>query len=75
MYIGEYVEKAMQFSSQRGCIQQVLVFLYFFMGGMFWLFIVELFYLSFIICMLALLLTPLAGLHFCVGLDFVTPLL
>jgi hypothetical protein len=29
----------------------------------------------FIICMLTLLLMPLAGLHFCVGLDFVTPLL
>jgi hypothetical protein len=29
--------------------------------------------LSFIICMLSLLLMPLAGLHFCVGLDFVTP--
>jgi hypothetical protein len=28
---------------------------------------------SFIICMLTLLLIPLAGLHFCVGLDFVTP--
>ncbi len=28
---------------------------------------------SFIICMLTLLLMPLAGLHFCVGLDFVTP--
>jgi hypothetical protein len=30
---------------------------------------------SFIICMLTLLLMPLAGLHFCVELDFVTPLL
>jgi hypothetical protein len=30
---------------------------------------------SFIICMLTLLLMPLAGLHFCVVLDFVTPLL
>jgi hypothetical protein len=29
---------------------------------------------SFIICMLTLLLMPLAGLHICVGLDFVTPL-
>jgi hypothetical protein len=29
---------------------------------------------SFIICILTLLLMPLAGLHFCVGLDFVTPL-
>jgi hypothetical protein len=28
---------------------------------------------SFIICILTLLLMPLAGLHFCVGLDFVTP--
>jgi hypothetical protein len=28
---------------------------------------------SFIICMLTLLLMPLAGLHFCVGLGFVTP--
>jgi hypothetical protein len=28
---------------------------------------------SFIICMLILLLMPLAGLYFCVGLDFVTP--
>jgi hypothetical protein len=28
---------------------------------------------SFIISMLTLLLIPLAGLHFCVGLDFVTP--
>jgi hypothetical protein len=28
---------------------------------------------SFIICMLTLLLMPLAGLHFCVGLYFVTP--
>jgi hypothetical protein len=28
---------------------------------------------SFSICMLTLLLMPLAGLHFCVGLDFVTP--
>jgi hypothetical protein len=28
----------------------------------------------YIICMLTLLLMPLAGLHFCVGLDFVTPL-
>jgi hypothetical protein len=28
---------------------------------------------SFIICMLTLLLMPLAVLHFCVGLDFVTP--
>jgi hypothetical protein len=28
---------------------------------------------SFIICMSTLLLMPLAGLHFCVGLDFVTP--
>jgi hypothetical protein len=28
---------------------------------------------SFIICMLTLLLMPLAGLYFCVGLDFVTP--
>jgi hypothetical protein len=28
---------------------------------------------SFIICMLTLLLMPLAGLHFCVGLDFVIP--
>jgi hypothetical protein len=27
---------------------------------------------SFIICMLTLLLVPLAGLHFCVGLEFVT---
>jgi hypothetical protein len=29
--------------------------------------------ISFIICMLILLLMPLAGLHFCVGLDFVIP--
>jgi hypothetical protein len=29
---------------------------------------------SFIICMLPLILMPLAGLHFCVGLDFATPL-
>jgi hypothetical protein len=29
---------------------------------------------SFIICVLTLLLMPLARLHFCVGLDFVTPL-
>jgi hypothetical protein len=28
---------------------------------------------SFLICMLTLLLLPLAGLHFCAGLDFVTP--
>jgi hypothetical protein len=28
---------------------------------------------SLIICMLTLLLMPLAGLHFCVGLDFVIP--
>jgi hypothetical protein len=28
---------------------------------------------SFIICMLTLTHMPLAGLHFCVGLDFVTP--
>jgi hypothetical protein len=28
---------------------------------------------SFIICMLTLLTMPLAGLHICVGLDFVTP--
>jgi hypothetical protein len=28
---------------------------------------------SFMICILTLLLMPLAGLHFCVGLDFVTP--
>ncbi len=28
---------------------------------------------SFVICMLTLLLMPLAGLHFCVDLDFVTP--
>jgi hypothetical protein len=28
---------------------------------------------SFIVCMVILLLMPLAGLHFCVGLDFVTP--
>jgi hypothetical protein len=28
---------------------------------------------SFVICMLILLLMSLAGLHFCVGLDFVTP--
>jgi hypothetical protein len=27
---------------------------------------------SFIICMLILLLKPFAGLYFCVGLDFVT---
>jgi hypothetical protein len=27
----------------------------------------------FVIYLLTLLLTPLAGLHFCVGLDFVTP--
>jgi type II secretory pathway component PulF len=55
---------------------QVLVFLYFFMGGMFWLFILGCSIISvfFIICMLTLLLMPLAGLHFCVGLDFVTPL-
>jgi hypothetical protein len=31
------------------------------------------FIVSFIICMLTLFLMPLAGLHFCVGLDFVTP--
>jgi hypothetical protein len=30
-------------------------------------------FVYFIICMLTLLLMPLAGLHFCVGLDFVTP--
>jgi hypothetical protein len=28
---------------------------------------------SFIICMMTLLLMPLAGLHFCVGLNFMTP--
>jgi hypothetical protein len=28
---------------------------------------------SFIICMLTLLLMPFAGLHFCVGSDFVIP--
>jgi hypothetical protein len=28
---------------------------------------------SYLICMLTHLLMPLAGLHFCVGLDFVTP--
>jgi hypothetical protein len=30
-------------------------------------------YVSFIICMLTLLLKPLTGLHFYEGLDFVTP--
>jgi hypothetical protein len=30
-------------------------------------------YVYFIICMLTLLLMSLAGLHFCVGSDFVTP--
>jgi hypothetical protein len=29
--------------------------------------------ISYIICMLTLLLMPLAGLRFCLGLDFVTP--
>jgi hypothetical protein len=43
-------------------------FFFFFMGGMFWLFIVGLFYLSFVICMLTLFLMPLTGLHFCVRL-------
>jgi hypothetical protein len=33
----------------------------------------EIIQVSFIICMLALLLMPLGGLHFCVGLDFVIP--
>jgi hypothetical protein len=45
--------------------------------GMFWLFIVGLccsvISVSFIICMLTLLLMALAGLHFRVGLDFVKP--
>jgi hypothetical protein len=37
-------------------------------------FITSIYALSFIICMLSLLLImPLAGLHFCAGLDFVTP--
>jgi hypothetical protein len=53
------------------------VFLYFFIGEIFWLIIVacSVTSVSFIICMLTLLLMHLAGLHFCVGLDFVTPLL
>jgi hypothetical protein len=42
-----------------------LVLLNFFMDGLFWLIIVGLFYQSCIICMLTLLLMPLAGLHFC----------
>jgi hypothetical protein len=53
----------------------IKVFLYFFMGGMFWLFIV---WLSCYICMfyflyVILLFMPLDSLCFCVGFDFVTP--
>jgi hypothetical protein len=47
--------------------------IYFFMGGSFWLSNADPFCLSCILCILTLLLVPLAGLHFCVGLDFVTP--
>jgi hypothetical protein len=47
----------------------------FFIGGLFLLFIAGLFCYICIICMLTLLLMPLAGLHICVGLDFVTRLL
>jgi hypothetical protein len=39
------------------------------------LLIVIIIIVSFIICMLTLLLMPLPGLNFCVGLDFVTPLI
>jgi hypothetical protein len=38
------------------------------------LFVCSVISVSFIICMLTLLLMPLAGLHSCVGLDFLTPL-
>jgi NhaP-type Na+/H+ or K+/H+ antiporter len=55
---------------------QVLVFLYFRMGGMFSLYIVGLFcYICIIYYLYFDYLIPLAGLHFCVGLDFVTPAL
>lgn len=47
----------------------------FFMGGFFCYFLLgcSVISISCIICMLTLILMPLAGLHFCVGLDFVTP--
>jgi hypothetical protein len=47
---------------------------YYTLGGMFWLFIVGLFcyiYIFYYLCVDSLM--PLAVLHFCVGLDFVTP--
>jgi hypothetical protein len=43
------------------------------MECMFWLFIVGLLSVYFIVCMLTLLLMPLVGLDFCIGLDLVTP--
>jgi hypothetical protein len=52
------------------------VFFYFSIDGMFYLFIFCLFcYICIFYYLLTLLLMPLAGLHFCVGLALVTPLL
>jgi hypothetical protein len=44
------------------------------MGGIFWLFIIGLFcYICILYYFYVDSLMPLAGLHFCVGLNFVTP--
>jgi hypothetical protein len=54
-----------------GCTKKVLGFIYF--SCCFGYLLLGFSVTSFIICMLTLLLMPLAGLHFCVRSNFVTP--